>query len=84
MEEAIGQTFEAGGPEVMTYRQMIEQIAEIRGHHPLIVEVPVLTPRLSSHWLGLVTPVNAATARPLIDGLENPTVDQTATTGFSG
>ncbi len=74
MEEAIGQTFEAGGPEVMTYRQMIEQIAEIRGHHPLIVEVPVLTPRLSSHWLGLVTPVNAATARPLIDGLKNPTV----------
>jgi uncharacterized protein YbjT (DUF2867 family) len=74
MEEAIGQTFEAGGPEVMTYRQMIEQIAAIRGRHPLIVEVPVLTPRLSSHWLGLVTPVNAATARPLIDGLKNPTV----------
>ncbi len=74
MDEAIGQTYEAGGPEVMTYRQMIEQIAEIRGRHPLIVEVPVLTPRLSSHWLGLVTPVNAATARPLIDGLKNPTV----------
>ncbi len=73
-EEAIGQTFEAGGPEVMTYRRMIEQIADIRGKHPIIVEVPVLTPRLSSHWLGLVTPVNAATARPLIDGLKNPTV----------
>ena len=74
LEETFGQTYEAGGPEVMTYRRMIEQIAEIRGRHPLIVEVPVLTPRLSSHWLGLVTPVNAATARPLIDGLKNPTV----------
>lgn len=73
-EDTLGQTYEAGGPEVMTYRRMIEEIAAIRGRHPLIVEVPVLTPRLSSHWLGLVTPVNAATARPLIDGLKNPTI----------
>lgn len=73
IEETFGHTYEAGGPEVMTYRRMIEQIATIRGRHPLIVEVPILTPRLSSHWLALVTPVNAATARPLIDGLRNPT-----------
>ena len=71
---ALVQTYEAGGPEVMTYRGMIEQIAAIRGRHPLIVEVPLLTPRLSSHWLALVTPLNAGTARPLIDGLRNPTV----------
>jgi len=71
--ETFGHTYEAGGPEVMTYRRMIEEIATIRGRHPLIVEVPILTPRLSSHWLALVTPVNAATARPLIDGLRNPT-----------
>ena len=74
LEETFGQTYEAGGPQVMTYRRMIEEIAAIRGRHPLIVEVPVLTPRLSSHWLALITPVNAATARPLIDGLRNPTV----------
>ena len=49
----------------MTYREMIERIARIRGRRPRIVEVPVLTPRLSSWWLHLVTPVNAAVARPL-------------------
>lgn len=74
LPEALGQTFQAGGPEVMTYRDMIERIAMIRGRHPRIVEVPILTPRLSSYWLQLVTPVNAATARPLIDGLRTPTV----------
>lgn len=73
-EEAYGQTYDVGGPEVMTYREMIERIAAIRGKRPLIVEVPVLTPRLSSYWLHLVTPVNAAVARPLIEGLRNPTV----------
>ena len=58
----------------MTYREMIERIGRIRGKRPRIVEVPVLTPRLSSWWLHLVTPVNAAVARPLIDGLRSPTV----------
>jgi uncharacterized protein YbjT (DUF2867 family) len=72
--EAIGQTFDAGGPEVMTYREMIERIAGLRHKHPVIVEVPFLTPRLSSLWLRLVTPVQAGVARPLIDGLRNPTV----------
>jgi uncharacterized protein YbjT (DUF2867 family) len=74
LEAALDNTFQAGGPQVMTYRTMIEQIARIRGRHPRIIEVPVLTPRLSSYWLELVTPVNAATARPLIDGLRIPTV----------
>jgi uncharacterized protein YbjT (DUF2867 family) len=72
--DAIGQTYDAGGPEVMTYRQMIERIARIRHRHPIIIEVPFLTPRLSSLWLRLVTPVQANVARPLIDGLRNPTV----------
>ena len=72
--EAIGETFDAGGPEVMTYREMIERIARLRHKHPVIVEVPFLTPRLSSLWLRLVTPVQAGVARPLIDGLRNPTV----------
>ncbi len=73
-EEMLGRSFDAGGPEVMTYRAMIEAIALIRGRHPLIVEVPILTPRLSSYWLKLVTPVRASVARPLIEGLRNATV----------
>ena len=64
-----GQTFDAGGPEVMTYRQMIERIAVLLGRKPRIVEVPVLTPALSALWLELVTPVNSAVARPLVEGL---------------
>jgi uncharacterized protein YbjT (DUF2867 family) len=71
---AFGQSYDAGGPEVMTYRQMIERIAKLRGRTPLIVEVPVLSPRLSSLWLHLVTPVDASVARPLIEGLRNPTI----------
>jgi uncharacterized protein YbjT (DUF2867 family) len=74
LEAARGETYDIGGPEVMTYREMIDRIARIRGKHPRIVEVPVLTPRLSSWWLHLVTPVKASVARPLIDGLKNPTV----------
>ena len=72
--DTFGETYDVGGPEVMTYREMIERIARIRGKNPRIVEVPVLTPRLSSWWLHLVTPVNASVARPLIEGLRSPTV----------
>ena len=74
LEAAYGESFDVGGPEVMTYREMIERIARIRGKRLPIVEVPVLTPRLSSWWLHLVTPVNASVARPLIDGLRTPTI----------
>jgi uncharacterized protein YbjT (DUF2867 family) len=73
-DEMLGRSFDAGGPDVMTYREMIEGIARIRGKHPLIVEVPVLTPQLSSYWLMLVTPVQSRVARPLIEGLRNATV----------
>jgi uncharacterized protein YbjT (DUF2867 family) len=72
--QTSGQTFDLGGPDVLTYREMIERIGLIRGRRPLIVEVPVLTPRLSSYWLHLVTPVRASVARPLVEGLRNPTV----------
>ena len=71
---ALGETFDVGGPEVITYRQMIERIAVLRGRSPVIVEVPLLSPRLSSYWLRLVTPVRANVARPLVEGLRNPTV----------
>ena len=75
-EEAFGETYDLGGPEVMTYREMIERVARLRGKRRLIVEVPVLTPFLSSLWLHLVTPVGASVARPLVEGLRNPTVAQ--------
>jgi uncharacterized protein YbjT (DUF2867 family) len=73
-KEAVGQELDAGGPEVMTYREMMERIAVLRSKRPFIVEVPVLTPYLSSLWLHVVTPVKAGIARPLIEGLRNETV----------
>ena len=72
--EAAGETFDVGGPEVLTYREMIERVARIRGRRRWIVEVPLLSPRLSSYWLHLVTPVRASVSRPLVEGLRNSTV----------
>ena len=72
--DTFGETFDLGGLEVMTYRKMMERVARIRGKHPLLIEVPFLTPRLSSLWLYLVTPASVAVARPLVEGLRIPTV----------
>jgi uncharacterized protein YbjT (DUF2867 family) len=72
--EALGESYDVGGPEILTYGDMVKRIARIRGRRPVLLEVPVLTPRLSSYWLHLVTPVRAGVARPLIEGLRNPTV----------
>jgi hypothetical protein len=58
----------------MTYREMMERIATLRSKRPHIVEVPLLTPYLSSLWLHLVTPVKAPVARPLIEGLRTETI----------
>jgi uncharacterized protein YbjT (DUF2867 family) len=74
LEPALGGRYEVGGPEVMTYREMMERIARLRGKRPLILEVPVLTPYLSSLWLHLVTPVKAGVARPLVEGLRTETI----------
>ncbi len=72
---ARGRTFEVGGREVLTYAQMMERVAGIRHHRPLpVVAVPLLTPRLSSHWLSLVTDVDTETARNLIDSMSNEVV----------
>jgi uncharacterized protein YbjT (DUF2867 family) len=71
--EALGESYDVGGPEIITYRDMIQQIAQLRAKRPLIVEVPVLSPRLSSYWLHLITPMEARVARPLVEGLRNPT-----------
>jgi uncharacterized protein YbjT (DUF2867 family) len=73
-KEAFGEAYDIGGPEVMTYRQMIERIGRAVGRRPVLVELPVLTPRLSSLWLHLVTPVGASVARPLVEGLRTETV----------
>ena len=73
LDEALGEAYDAAGPEVMTYREMIERVARLRGRRPRIIEVPFLTPRLLL-WLHLVTPVKASVARPLIDGLRTETV----------
>jgi uncharacterized protein YbjT (DUF2867 family) len=72
--EALGESYDVGGPEILTYGDMVKHIAQLRGRRPVLLEVPVLTPRLSSYWLHLVTPVRAGVARPLIEGLRNPTV----------
>ena len=73
-EAALNQIFDIGGPEILSYREMIERVARLRGKNPVIIEVPILSPRLSSYWLHLVTPVRAGVARPLVEGLEYPTV----------
>jgi hypothetical protein len=70
----MGQSFDVGGPDVLSYRQMIERVARVRGKRRLIVEVPILSPRLSSYWLHLVTPVRASVARPLVEGLRTSTI----------
>jgi uncharacterized protein YbjT (DUF2867 family) len=64
-----------GGADVLTYRAMMRRFADVAGQRgPLIVKVPVLTPRLSSHWVALFTPVEAGLVRPLVDGLSAETV----------
>jgi uncharacterized protein YbjT (DUF2867 family) len=70
-ERTAGSTFDIGGPDIVTYRQLIGIYAQLRGLKRLIIGVPVLTPRLSSYWINLVTPVSAELARPLVDGLKN-------------
>jgi uncharacterized protein YbjT (DUF2867 family) len=82
--EAAGQTIEIGGADVLTYGQMMTGYGRVRGLRRLLIPVPVLTPRLSSYWVHWVTPVRAAYARPLIEGLRNEVVvrDDKAATLF--
>jgi uncharacterized protein YbjT (DUF2867 family) len=67
-------TFDIGGPDVLTYRQMMMQVAEVLGKHVRIYGIPVLSPRLSSYWVDLVTDVPSSIARPLIDGLRSEVI----------
>lgn len=73
-ERTAGDTFDIGGPEILTYREMMERFAAIEGRRMLIIPVPVLTPKLSSYWIGLVTPIKPSIAMPLIEGLANEVI----------
>jgi len=71
--ETVGETFDIGTEEIVTYNDLMRIYAEEAGlARRLVIPVPVLTPRLSSYWIHLVTPVPAALARPLAEGLRNP------------
>jgi hypothetical protein len=70
----IGEALEIGGGEVLSYENMLRQCATVMGKRLRILGVPVLTPRLSSYWLNLVTSVPMHIARPLVDGLRNDVI----------
>ncbi len=73
--KTIGETFDIGQPEVTNYRELMKIYAEEAGlPRRIVIPVPVLTPRLSSYWIHLVTPVPASIARPLAEGLSNPVI----------
>ena len=71
--EVVG-VVEIGGPDVLSYGDMMRTYARLRGLRRLMIPVPVLTPRLSSYWVNLISPVPAGIARPLIEGLRNEVV----------
>lgn len=73
--ETIGRTIDIGGADVVTYQQLIHEMAEATGlRRRIILPVPLLTPRLSSLWIHLVTPISFRVARPLAEGLSNRVV----------
>jgi uncharacterized protein YbjT (DUF2867 family) len=73
--DAIGRVFEIGGPDVLTYADMLHRAAAVRsGRRVPILSVPLLTPRLSSLWISLVTDVDTMTARNLIDSMSTEVV----------
>ena len=69
-----GQCYDVGGPDILTYETIMRQYAELVGRHPVIIPVPLLSPRLSSWWLRLVTSVPTNIARALIDGLRHDVI----------
>jgi uncharacterized protein YbjT (DUF2867 family) len=74
LPEAAGRVFEAGGPDVLRYSTMLSRVAAIQGRPLLILPVPLLTPWLSSLWLALVTDVDTATGRALVDSMTNEVI----------
>jgi uncharacterized protein YbjT (DUF2867 family) len=75
LDAPLDRAIEIGGADVTTYGGMIDELARAMGRRPpLRLTVPILSPHLSSLWIGLVTPVDAGVARPLIEGLATETV----------
>lgn len=73
--ETVGRTLDIGGPNVLTYRELMDVMSDaLKLPRRVIVPVPVLTPRLSSLWIHLVTPLSHRIARPLAEGLRNPVI----------
>ncbi|MFI5451222.1 SDR family oxidoreductase [Pedobacter sp. UC225_61] len=73
-EKAYNEVFDIGGPDILTYKQMLLQYSESRGLKRWIITVPVLTPKLSSLWLNLVTAVPYSLARSLVDSMKNEVI----------
>ena len=72
--DMVGQSYEIGGPEPLTYRRMMMTVSRLMGYRRVILPVPLLSPRLSSHWLRFITDVDLMTARALIDSMCNEVV----------
>jgi uncharacterized protein YbjT (DUF2867 family) len=72
--ETAGRVFDIGGPDVLTYVDMLRRVAAVEGRRTLIVLVPLLSPSLSSRWLSLVTDVDVQTGRSLVDSMTNDVV----------
>ena len=73
-EAALGETFDIGGPDILTYKELLLRFAAIRGLKRWIITVPVLTPHLSSYWLYFVAATNYHIARTLVESLRNTVV----------
>ena len=74
LPETVGRVYEIGGPEIMTYEEAMHRIARVQ-HRPLVIgPVPLLTPKLSSRWLALVTDVNLQTAVNLVESMSNEVI----------
>ena len=71
---STGKIIEIGGNEVLTYGEMMTEYASVRGLKRWLIPVPVLTPRLSSHWVHWITPIPSEIAAPLIEGLRNEVI----------
>jgi uncharacterized protein YbjT (DUF2867 family) len=74
--ECYNKTFDIGGPDILNYKEMMLQFAKVRGFKRLIINVPVLSPRLSSYWLYFVTSTSFSLAQSLVDSLKNEVVCQ--------
>ena len=71
----VNRAFDIGGPDVLTYEEMMHRYARVAGlRHRVILPINLLTPGLSSHWVNVVTPVPRAIARPLVESLRHPSV----------